>query len=514
MRNQFRKARRGLVAGVVMGAWMIAAPALQAAGESNVRSEHGMHIVSFATAHGSVEAYFPDDVLLGEKFGFRIVTKPAGDTLQETMTNRMMLERTSLNVGGQRTPLTEPWGLGYISYFGSYQLDLGPSLDVQLEMPGSRPIAANVSTDGSTAQWPVFPTIGLLGEPFQVPVNGGSWFGFPGEIQLGDCKAEALAVSERKAVAVCGNMQPGLSELVVRHGGQVERGPFRTVVAQVRIGTQFGPVGQRTIPVEIVALGLSGLQQPIEITIGGAAGLSPSTGLIQPSQVQPGGFAMTRHMWSGAGGPGTTVTVTSVRLKPEFTCCESNIAVTKGEARARKTERKKDKTTVTVDYYLKLTWDCADKRKQDCLAFYNVSVAGSSWQEFNAATATWQDVPRASITETIIPAGPLKEKCDGKSHTGIWGFRYRAEILSTNQLRNPKLVFNLDSQVVNGKVKGKSYTWQTSITDVSGTSEPKVKVETPVEKQTPQGGGQQPPRQPMTPGFVPGVFSTGRAGSL
>lgn len=171
----------------------------------------------------------------------------------------------------------------------------------------------------------------------------------------------------------------------------------------------------------------------------------------------------------------------SPRPTPTFSCCEKDIKVTKVQVVPENTVQGAGTITVTIDFKLDLHWRCDKVPEQDCLAFYEIFLEDSNWQEFSGGN--WVDLAEANVSESIIPDpnDKLKTKCDGKNHKGTWSYTYIATITTTNKIRNTSLVFDWDVPIG----KGQSYHSEYQVSGVSpttGTKPPTVKGEHPKKK--------------------------------
>ncbi len=164
---------------------------------------------------------------------------------------------------------------------------------------------------------------------------------------------------------------------------------------------------------------------------------------------------------------------------PTFSCCEHDIKVNQVQVVPQKTAQGAGTITVTIDYKLDIHWWCDKVPKDDCLAFYEVVLEDSNWQEF--VGGKWVDIPAANVAESIIPDPPLKVKCDGKTHKGTWSYTYIATITTANPIRNTSLIFDWDVPAM----KGTSYHSEYQVFGVSpttGTKPPTVKGSHPKKK--------------------------------
>lgn len=164
---------------------------------------------------------------------------------------------------------------------------------------------------------------------------------------------------------------------------------------------------------------------------------------------------------------------------PTFSCCEHDIKVNKVEVVADKTVQGAGTITVTIDFKLDLHWKCKLDPEKNCLAFYEITLEDSNWQEF--VGGKWEDIKQANISESIIPDQPLTSICDGKNHKGTWEYSYIATITTVNPIRNTSLVFDWDIP----DTKGTSYHSEYEVSGVSkttGTKPPTVKGSHPKKK--------------------------------
>lgn len=154
----------------------------------------------------------------------------------------------------------------------------------------------------------------------------------------------------------------------------------------------------------------------------------------------------------------------SPRPSPAFSCCEHDIKVNQVQVVPDNTVQGVGTIQVAIDFKLDISWRCEKIDNQDCLAFYEITLENSNWQEF--AKGAWVDIAAANVSESIIPDPPLKTKCDGKNHKGTWSYSYIATITTANPIRNSELVFDWDVP----ENKGQSYHSEYQISGVSATT--------------------------------------------
>lgn len=167
------------------------------------------------------------------------------------------------------------------------------------------------------------------------------------------------------------------------------------------------------------------------------------------------------------------------RPTPTFTCCEHDIKVNQVQAVPDNTVQGAGTIQVTIDFKLDISWRCDKVPEQDCLAFYEITLENSNWQEF--VGGKWVDIAAAKVVESVIPDPPLKTSCDGKNHKGTWSYSYIATVTSANPIRNSELVFDWDVP----EMKGTSYHAEYQVSGVSpttGTKPPTVKGSHPKKK--------------------------------
>ncbi len=171
--------------------------------------------------------------------------------------------------------------------------------------------------------------------------------------------------------------------------------------------------------------------------------------------------------------------IPSPRPAPEFSCCEHDIKINQVRVVPDKTGQGAGTIAVTIDFKLDIHWGCDLDSERECLAFYEIILEDSNWQEFKGGK--WVDIAAANIQESIIPDPPLKTKCDGKKHKGTWSYSYVATITTGNPIRNTSLIFDWDVP----EKKGTSYHAEYEVSGVSpttGTKPPTVKGEHPKKK--------------------------------
>ena len=164
---------------------------------------------------------------------------------------------------------------------------------------------------------------------------------------------------------------------------------------------------------------------------------------------------------------------------PSFSCCEHDIKVNQVQVDPQKTTQLAGAVQVSIDFKLDINWRCDVDPERECLAFYEITLENSNWEEF--VGGKWVAVDAANVTESIIPDPPLKTACDGKTHKGTWSYSYIATITTVNPIRNTELVFDWDVP----EAKGTSYHSEYQVSGVSpttGTKPPTVKGSHPKKK--------------------------------
>ena len=167
------------------------------------------------------------------------------------------------------------------------------------------------------------------------------------------------------------------------------------------------------------------------------------------------------------------------RPTPTFSCCEHDIKVNQVQAVPDNTAQGAGTIQVTIDFKLDISWRCDKIPEKDCLAFYEITLENSNWQEF--VGGKWVDIAAANVVESIIPDAPLSTPCDGKNHKGTWSYSYIATVTTANPIRNTELVFDWDVP----EMKGTSYHSEYQLSGVSpttGTKPPTVKGNHPKKK--------------------------------
>jgi len=168
---------------------------------------------------------------------------------------------------------------------------------------------------------------------------------------------------------------------------------------------------------------------------------------------------------------------------PTFSCCEKDIKVTQVQVNPQNTDQNavENGLLISVEWILGLSWKCDKVTEQDCLAYYEIFLEDSNWQEFSGGK--WVDLSDDKVEESIIPDrnDKLKTECDGKSHHGTWSYTYFAKLKTKSKVRNTSLVFDWDVP----ENKGRSYHSAYEISGVSGTTgtaKPQVKGSHPKQK--------------------------------
>ena len=146
------------------------------------------------------------------------------------------------------------------------------------------------------------------------------------------------------------------------------------------------------------------------------------------------------------------------RPAPTFSCCEHDIKVNQVQVVPQKTTQLAGAVQVTIDFKLDIHWRCDKIPEKDCLAFYEITLENSNWQEFKGGK--WVDIAAANVAESIIPDPSLKTPCDGKNHKGTWSYSYIATITTTNPIRNTSLVFDWDVPEEKGQATTQSMKYQ------------------------------------------------------
>jgi len=163
-----------------------------------------------------------------------------------------------------------------------------------------------------------------------------------------------------------------------------------------------------------------------------------------------------------AGAPG----LTAATRKPQFSCCEKDIKITAVTPAPKKTQQRAGGFLIEVEIQLKISLTCTVLKQKDCLAYYEVSIKDSDWEELKGGK--WVTIDPVDVSESVIPDpnDKLKWPCDGMSRSGVWTFTYFAEFSTKNPVRSTKLVFDLDVPAD----KGDSYEAEFEVYGVSGNT--------------------------------------------
>lgn len=168
---------------------------------------------------------------------------------------------------------------------------------------------------------------------------------------------------------------------------------------------------------------------------------------------------------------------------PTYSCCEKDIKVTEVKVNPQETDQNAvvNGILISIEWDLKLSWKCDKVEDKDCLAYYEVVLENSNWQEFK--DGKWVDLAEASVEESIIPDrnDKLKSECDGKYHTGTWSYTYFAKLKTKNKVRNTSLIFDWDVPANKGRSYHSEYTVE-GVSGTTGTKPPTVKGSHPKQK--------------------------------
>jgi hypothetical protein len=162
-----------------------------------------------------------------------------------------------------------------------------------------------------------------------------------------------------------------------------------------------------------------------------------------------------------------------------FSCCERDIKIKTVKVVPKNTTQGAGVITVHIDFDFEIEWACDVVENQKCNAFYEIVLENSNWE--HQVGGVWLPLPAAAVRESIITASPLSVACDGKTHTGMWGYSYLAFITTANPIRNTSLIFDWDVPAM----KGASYHAEYMVTGVSrttGTKPPRVMGTQPKKK--------------------------------
>jgi hypothetical protein len=174
---------------------------------------------------------------------------------------------------------------------------------------------------------------------------------------------------------------------------------------------------------------------------------------------------------------------------PTFSCCEHDIKVAKVDPVPQRNvfEGPGRRVTVAPIFLPHIHWGCNLDPTRKCLAFYDVTVRNSRWQELRQ-NGTWGNIHPSFVQESITTESPLKHDCDGRNdHKGIWMFVYRATVSPFEDELRADVTIDLDFPA-GMEEKGTSYTLEVEITGVFTDQRrrdrlPTVKVKKQKEKE-------------------------------
>ena len=279
----------------------------------------GLSTATFTTPQGTIYVNLPSDMAAGDTLSGTVVAEPKSQDPKQQTKNQRDLSEYVVELGQQRIA---------ISAGGMLRLALPTAISttsylILRDKKGKEvcrsevPVASSLPTIGEFT----LPTLGQQGRPIEFL---GSFDGNldTTRVRVGGQDVQLLAESPRRMIARNTSPRAGLTEIELREGDQVRRGPFRSLGISLSAPKLNLLRGEGTT-LTIVVTGLEDLRESIPLVIENRSPgvISMGGGNLQPVMIAPGdvrqGSYTTERPLTGIQPGGFTITATVTRRGEE-----------------------------------------------------------------------------------------------------------------------------------------------------------------------------------------------------
>jgi len=285
------------------------------------RPQWGLRTTSFATDHGKVTVYLPDEVAAGDTLSGTVTLEPAGDRQRQVRKNTGELSGYVVDVGGTESSA----GGGRVDWTVPADLagavvplvlrDAAGHAVASTEIPVVRrpPILSSGGTGGAGGSGYDIPRVGQTGRPFRIAGSFDGDLGTTG-ISIGGHPSDVLAESPRQVVVRAPANLTGPTDVMVTEGdAPVASGTTNLLGVSLSAPTVHLERGQRTV-VTVAVEGLDGLPASAYPVYFEVVNRSPQVVRLQGVEDQRRVLTLGSHL---AGDDGTyrwSVPVTGVAV--------------------------------------------------------------------------------------------------------------------------------------------------------------------------------------------------------
>lgn len=260
----------------------------------NLKSEQGLHIVTFETPQGKINVNLPDDTARGDTISGTVVAHPAGKTENELAENRDVLNGYVVEINEQQTPAIEKrgkWIILAVNLLPVILRDANGEEVGKAEVPVLPELPESIDFR--------LPKIGQTGHPIAIRGNFDGDFSNT-EVHLGDKDVPFLAESPRQAIFESPHDIVGPTLIRLQEEDFKTESEFRNVKVSLSAPKLILRKGEKT-ELTVTVEGLEGLDSEIPLQI---INKTPSvvnvesegTIAIAPPYVEEGVFTHTCHI--------------------------------------------------------------------------------------------------------------------------------------------------------------------------------------------------------------------------
>ena len=273
---------------------------------------NGLSVVQVTTPQGTIYLNLPSTIETGDNISGTLVTEPKGEDPKQRTKNERELSEYVVEFGQQRSAISEG---------GALKLTV-PSVTTYLilrDKKGREVCRSEVPVASSLPEIADFklPTLGQQGHAIEIVGIFDGKFETT-RIRIGGQEVPPIAESRQRLIVRNTAPLVGLTEIEIREGDQVRRGPFRSLGIQLSAPKLSLLRGEGTT-LTILVTGLEDLRESIPLDIEnrspGVIALSPSNFqrvMIAPGDVRQGSYTTERAL-TGIQRGGFTITATVTR---------------------------------------------------------------------------------------------------------------------------------------------------------------------------------------------------------
>ncbi len=272
----------------------------------------GLSVATFTAPQGTIYVNLPSDMAAGDTLSGTVVAEAKGEDPKQRTKHQRELSEYVIEFGQQQQTISAGGILRLVAPAAATYLILR-------DKKGKEVCRSEVPVASSLPAIPEFtlPTLGQEGQPIQIIGS------FDGQldttrVNVGGQDMQLRAESPRRVIAVNTSNRAGLTEIELREGNQVRRGPFRSLGISLSAPKLNLLRGEGTT-LTIVVTGLEDLRESIPLVIENKSPGVISMGggnlqqvMIAPGEVRQGSYTTERPL-TGIERGGFTITATVTR---------------------------------------------------------------------------------------------------------------------------------------------------------------------------------------------------------